>query len=396
MLKLETSRTPLPAPLWRLGFRPFFLAGAAFAALAVFAWLLALNGLSGSWQPTGGWLVWHRHEMPFGFGMAIVAGFLLTAVQNWTGQPGLRGRPLMALAVLWLAARLGWLAGMPALPLALLDGAFLPAVAWAIGRSLWAVRQRNNYPVLLLLSLLAACDGLALAGVVTDDAAWQRQAAFAALWLLAALMSMIGGRVIPFFTQRGLGLAAPVKPWPWLERLTLGLSMLAALASATGFGVLPRPWLVPLFAALGACQALRLARWYSPGIWRVPLLWSLHLAFAWLVLAVSGAALWHAGLLDNGSLPLHALGVGAMGGLILGMLARVSLGHTGRPLQPPAAMGVAFAALNLAALARVFLPPLWPQGALWLAGACWMLGFALFVGYYGRMLWTPRADGMPG
>ncbi len=392
----ETTASRMPAPLWRLGFRPFFLAGALFAVVAVLGWLLALNGWLASWAPTGGWLAWHRHEMPFGFGMAIVAGFLLTAVQNWTGQPGLRGRPLMALVGLWLAARLGWLMGAPALPLALLDAAFLPAVAWAIGRSLWRVRQRNNYPVLVLLLLLGTCDAYALAGVVGENAEWQRRATFAALWLLAALMSMIGGRVIPFFTQRGLGLPTPTKPWPWLERSTLALSLLAALANGLGVGLTPRLGLAFLYAALGACLALRLARWHALGIWKVPLLWSLHLAFGWLVLAASGEALWHAGLLDNASLPLHALGIGAMGGLILAMLARVSLGHTGRPLQPPTAMGLAFAAVNAGALARVFLPPLLPQAAYWLAGACWIGGFALFVGYYGRLLCSPRADGMPG
>ncbi|WP_263142985.1 NnrS family protein [Pseudomonas sp. RIT-PI-AD] len=385
-----------PAPLWRLGFRPFFLAGAAFAALAVLGWLLALRGWLGDWQPVGGWLTWHRHEMPFGFGMAIIAGFLLTAVQNWTGQPGLRGRPLMALAALWLAARLAWALGAPLALVLPLECAFLPALAWALGRSLWKARQRNNYPVLALVMLLAACDGLFLAGLVCEDPGWQRRSAFAALWLVAALMSLIGGRVVPFFTQRGLGEQAPSPSWPWLERSILALSLGAALTQVFAFGLRPQAGLALLYGALGVAQALRLLRWYRPGIWRVPLLWSLHLAFFWLVLAAFGAALWHAGLIVDGSLPLHALSVGGMGGLILAMLARVSLGHTGRPLRPHPAMAWAFAALNLAALARVFLLPFWPQPALWLAGTLWMLGFALFVRHYGRLLCTPRADGQPG
>lgn len=352
------------APLWRLGFRPFFLAGGLFALIAIALWLAALAGHLAVWQPVGGWLAWHRHEMPFGFGVAIIAGFLLTAVQNWTGRAGLSGRPLMLLAALWLAARLGWLLGAPLVMLVPLQAAFLPLLAFVIGRSLWQVRQRNNYPVVAVLLLLGSADALVLTGLALGDDGLQRQGVLAAMWLIAALMGLIGGRVIPFFTQRGLSLTQQVKALP--------------------------------FACLALGNAVRLGRWYDAGIWRVPLLWSLHLAFAWLVVAPFGQALWHLGLLGNPSLPLHALAVGAMGGLILAMLARVSLGHTGRPLSPPKAMGVAFALVNCGAVARVFLPGLLPNLALPLAGICWLAAFALFLAHYAPMFCRSRVDGQPG
>lgn len=384
------------APLWRLGFRPFFLAGGLFALIAIALWLTALAGHLVVWQPVGGWLAWHRHEMPFGFGVAIIAGFLLTAVQNWTGRAGLSGRPLMVLAALWLAARLAWLLGAPLVMLVPLQAAFLPLLAFVIGRSLWQARQRNNYPVVAVLLLLGSADALVLTGLALGDDGLQRQGVLAAMWLIAALMGLIGGRVIPFFTQRGIGLTQQVKALPWLDRATLGCVLLVAVLTASGLALKASPWVALPFACLALGNAVRLGRWYEVGIWRVPLLWSLHLAFAWLVVAPLGQALWHLGLLGNPSLPLHALAVGAMGGLILAMLARVSLGHTGRPLSPPKAMGVAFALVNCGAVARVFLPGLLPNLALPLAGICWLAAFALFLAHYAPMFCRARVDGQPG
>ncbi|WP_044874164.1 NnrS family protein [Pseudomonas sp. LFM046] len=396
MQLLDASRELAIRPIWRLGFRPFFLFGTVFAVIAVLIWLAALNGHAGTWQPAGGWLAWHRHEMVFGFGGAIVAGFLLTAVQNWTGNLGLRGRSLALLAMLWLAGRLAWLLGAPLLLLLPLELAFLPTVAFVMGRSLWQVRQRGNYPVVVVLTLLALADTLVLWGLASSNDDLQRQGVLAALWLVSALMGLIGGRVIPFFTQRGLGRNQQVKALPWLDWGTLGGAILLAVTFATGHGLQVNPWLAPLCAMLGLGNLLRLARWYDAGIWRVPLLWPLHLAFAWLAVAPLGLVAWHLGILANQSLAQHALGVGAMGGLILAMIARVSLGHSGRSLEPPRAMGLAFALLNLGALARVILLPLLGASAFWLAAACWGAAFALFLRYYAVLLCTPRVDGRPG
>jgi len=383
----------IPAIL-RLGFRPFFLLGAGLAALAIPLWVAALQG----WAlpaPIGGWLAWHRHELVFGFAGAIIAGFLLTAVQTWTGRPSLSGRPLALLAGLWLLGRLSW--WLPsAWPLLLFNLAFLLAVAGVMARLLWVVRQRRNYPIVLVLVLLAAVDLLSLFGVLLQHDGWQRQGSLAAIWLVAAMMTLIGGRVIPFFTQRGLGRLEMVPPWVWLDLALLVGTLLLALLTGAGLLLQPHWSGAVLLLALGLAHGIRLLRWFDPGLLRVPLLWSLHLAYAWVVLACLGLALWHAGVAVPFSQALHALTVGAMAGLILAMLARVSLGHTGRPLELPRGFAIAFVLLNLAALLRVFGVSFAYQPALWLAALTWGLAFAQFLYCYGPMLCRTRVDGHPG
>ncbi|MBJ2253815.1 NnrS family protein [Pseudomonas sp. MF6784] len=395
MQVLDRRKAMSITPLFRLAFRPFFLGGCLLALLAIPLWLLALAGDAG-WQPAGGWLAWHRHELLFGFALAIIGGFLLTAVQTWTGRPGISGMPLAVLAGVWLAARLAWLFNLPWPLLAVLELSFPLAVAGLMGWTLWKVRQQRNYPIVLVLLLLALADGLSLYGLLRADEGWQRQAVLTGLWLVAAMMGLIGGRVIPFFTQRGLGRTEAVKPWPWLDYLLLAGSALVALLYASGVALIPSLWVGLLFALLGLGHLLRLVRWHNPGLWRVPLLWSLHLAYAWLAVACLGMALWHVGVPLSPSLAVHALTVGAMGGLILAMIARVSLGHTGRPLTPPKGMTLAFALLNLACLSRVLLVLIWPYAALWLAGLCWTLGLGLYLWRYAPMLWRARVDGHPG
>ena len=383
-------------PVWRLAFRPFFLAGSLFALLAIPLWIAAWTGLWPGFQPTGGWLSWHRHEMLFGFAMAIVAGFLLTAGQTWTGQPGVSGNRLMALAVVWLLARLGWLFGLPLALLIPLDLLFMLGVTGLMARMLWVARQKRNYPIIAVLGLMTAADVLVLCGIALGDDGLQRQGVLAGLWLVAALMAIIGGRVIPFFTQRGLGRTEAVKPRLWLDvALLVGTGLIAALYAA-GVALQQNLGLGVLFLAIGAGHLLRLVRWYDSGIWRVPLLWSLHLAMLWLVIAATGLALWNFGLLDSSSSSLHALSVGSMSGLILAMIARVTLGHTGRPLQLPSGIVSAFVLFNVGAASRVFLVTEWPLTGLWLAAICWTLAFALYAWRYAPMLVTARVDGHPG
>ena len=394
MLIIDKRKAMAVAPILRLGFRPFFLLGAVLAALAIPLWIAALQG----WAlpaPVGGWLAWHRHELVFGFAGAIIAGFLLTAVQTWTGRPSLSGRPLALLVGLWLLGRLSW--WLPsAWPLLLFNLAFLLAVAGVMARLLWAVRQRRNYPIVLVLALLAAVDLLNLLGVLLQHDAWQRQGSQAAIWLVAAMMTLIGGRVIPFFTQRGLGRLEMVQPWAWLDLALLVGTLLLALLTGAGLLLQPHWGGAVLLLALGLGHGIRLQRWFDRGLLRVPLLWSLHLAYAWMVLACLGLALWHAGVALPFSQALHALTVGAMAGLILAMLARVSLGHTGRPLELPRGFAVAFVLLNLAALLRVLGVSFAYQPALWLAALAWGLAFAQFLYCYGPMLCRTRADGHPG
>ena len=382
--------------LFSLGFRPFFLLGSGFAAIAIVLWIAGLGGHLSGWQPVGGWLAWHQHEMLFGFAGAIIAGFVLTAAQNWTNQPGPSGWPILLLALLWLTARLAWLLNAPLWLLFPLELAFLPLVAVLLGRMLWAVRQQRNYPIMLVLLLLALTNLFSLLGMQQEQFAWQRQASQGALWLIAALMGLIGGRVIPFFTQRGLGLPSAAAALPWLDNLLLVGSLLVALLMASGLGLRPQLWIALLFMVLGAGHLLRLMRWHHPRIWGVPLLWSLHLAYAWLVMALFSMALWHAGWMNSASAAIHMLAIGSLGGLILAMIARVSLGHTGRPLEPVRAMSLAFILLNLAVPLRIWLTLWLPMTGYWLAALCWTLAFALFVWHYAGMLSRPRPDGRPG
>lgn len=393
---LDRDKALAIAPIWRLGFRPFFLAGAAFAVIAIVLWGAWLHGLLPSWQPAGGMLAWHRHEMPFGFAAAIIAGFLLSAVQTWTGTPGLSGCPLMLLAGLWLVARLAWAGSLPPPAVAALQLPFLPVLAIVLGRQIWRARQKNNYPIVGVLLLLSLCQGQVLAGLALGNDELQRRGALAALWLIAALLGVIGGRVIPFFTQRGLSRPQPFAAHPKLDRLGLACALLIATSIAAGPGLTAHAWLAPLFLGFAALHALRLWRWRDRCLCNVPLLWSLHLAYAWLPVAALGMAAWHLGLPLASSLASHALAVGAMSGLILAMIARVSLGHTGRSLQPPKAMAWGFALLNLGVAARALLVLWLPLGGLVLAALCWSLAFLIFAGHYGPMLWRARLDGQPG
>nr|WP_219853190.1 NnrS family protein [Stutzerimonas stutzeri] len=383
-------------PLWRLAFRPFFLAGSLFAMLAIPLWVAAWTGFWPGFQPTGGWLSWHRHEMLFGFAMAVVAGFLLTAGQTWTGQPGVSGSKLMALAAVWLLARLGWLFGLPLALVIPLDLLFMLGVTGLMARMLWVVRQKRNYPIVAVLTLMIGADVLVLCGIAQGNDGLQRQGVLAGLWLVAALMAIIGGRVIPFFTQRGLGHTEAVKPWVWLDvALLVGTGLIAVLYAA-GVALQQHLLIGVLFLAIAAGHLLRLVRWYDGGIWRVPLLWSLHVAMLWLVVAAAGLALWNFGLLNSSSPSLHALSVGSMSGLILAMIARVTLGHTGRPLQLPGGIVGAFVLFNIGAASRVFLSGQWPVTGLWLAAICWALAFALYAWRYAPMLLSARVDGHPG
>ncbi|WP_131106946.1 NnrS family protein [Pseudomonas sp. Sample_10] len=377
------------APIFSLGFRPFFLAGAAFAALAVAIWALWLYGRLPGAQPVGGMLAWHRHEMPFGFAVAIIAGFLLTAVPNWTGRPGLNGWPLIALMLVWLLARLAWVLPVSPAVLLLSQLPFLPLLAWVLGRDLVAAGKRDNYPVLLMVTLLAGCQAMTLWGLWIEELDLQRRGVLAALWLIGSLMSVIGGRVIPFFIQRGLNRPALPAANPWPTRVLLVSGLLVTLTFLVGLQDVPRLWLAAVFALMGLLHSFRLWRWHDRGLWRVPLLWSLYLSYVWLVVAVFAMVLWHLGLMAQQSLATHSLAVGGAGGLILAMIARVSLGHTGRALQPSRVVVMGFVLILLAGLSRVVLVPFSGLG-VGLSALLWCLAFAVFLLRYTGVLVGPR------
>lgn len=396
MQMMDRNKALQIMPFLRLGFRPFFFFGAVLAVIAVPLWVVALNGYFSGWQPVGGWLAWHRHELLFGFVGAIVAGFLLTAVQTWTGVPGLSGKPLLALLLVWLLARISWLVPVPAFLFVLFNALFFPLVAAQMARSVWPVRQVRNYPLVVVLVVLSALSWMVLYGVLRENDALQRQAVLGGLWAIGAIMTIIGGRVIPFFTQRGLLRPEGVKAWPWLERTLVYGALLVVACYAAGWAMQPSVLIGALFLVLAAGHLICLLRWYDAGIWRVPLLWSLHVAYLWFVVACAGMFLWHLGWLANLSNVVHALTVGSMAGLILAMIARVTLGHTGRMLQPPRLMVWGFVLFNLGALSRVFLVSLNYQAGLGTAALLWSLAFLIYLAGYGRMLWQARVDGAPG
>lgn len=383
-------------PILRLAFRPFFLLGALLALVAIPLWIGAFLGGWTVPAPIGGWLVWHRHEMVFGFAGAIVAGFLLTAVQTWTGQSSLSGKPLAVLVALWLLARISWWQPFPII-LLILNSVFLLAITAAMARLLWTVRQNRNYPIVVVLLLLTATDVLTLCGVLHSNDGWQRQGSLAAVWLVLAMITLIGGRVIPFFTFRGLMKPAQVPAWPWLDWSLLIGTVLAALLTASGLLMQNANAIGgALFLLLSVGHAIRLLRWFDAGLLRVPLLWSLHLAYAWLIVGCVGLALWSFGLHVPEGQALHALTVGSIGGLILAMMARVSLGHTGRALALPRGFFIAFVLIHLATLLRVIGPSISYTTAMYLAALGWSLAFLQFAVVYGPMLCKTRVDGHPG
>jgi len=387
-------------PVLRLGFRPFFLAGALFSVIALLLWGAMLSGHV-TFQPYGGGLWWHMHEMLFGFGCAIVAGFLLTAIQNWTGIRGISGSPLLGLFILWLAGRIALLLPnvLNEYVIMLIDLSFLPVVAYVLAKPLLKIKQYRNLffvPLLVLFTVANIEMHLAKLGLANMTI---NQAAYASVVLMAVLMSVMAGRVVPMFTANGTQ-TAKVLPLPWLEKLATGsLAIITALLLLQPLFTAPAFVFGTLFLLAGIGQAIRWFRWKPWITLGVPLLWSIHgsLFFIWVGLFTLGMSYFI-------EVPIvshlwHLLTVGGMGGLILAMISRVSLGHTGRMLQPPKAMFVAFLSIFIATIIRVFGPILWVEhytSAINLSIVFWLIAFGLFAYHYGPMLTKPRVDDRPG
>ncbi len=387
-------------PVLRLGFRPFFLAGALFSMVALLLWGAMLSGYI-SFQPYGGGLWWHIHEMLFGFGCAIVAGFLLTAIQNWTGIRGVSGLPLLGLFMLWLAGRVALL--LPSLlndvVIMLIDLSFLPVVAYVLAKPLLKIKQYRNLffvPVLVLFTVANIEMHLAKLGLANMTV---NQAAYASVMLMAFLMSVMAGRVVPMFTANGTK-TAKVLPLPWLEKLATGsIGVITVLLLIQPIFSAPKVVFGILFILAACCQAIRWCRWKPWITLGVPLLWSIHgsLFFIW-------AGLFTIGMSYFINVPIishlwHLITVGGMGGLILAMISRVSLGHTGRMLKQPKVMFVAFLSLFIAVIIRVIGPIFWMQYYITfinLSIVFWLIAFGLFAYNYAPMLFKARQDGRPG
>ncbi len=375
-----------------LGFRPFFLAAGLAGVLLMALWLgILLGGIA---SPAVSPLVWHGHEMVFGFGVAVIAGFLLTAAQNWTGLPTPSGMPLAALFGVWLAGRLAFLLpGLPAAGVAVADLLFLPLLAFALARPILRARQLHNYPFpLMLLALFAAnvLVHLELLGLFAGAGLGLRLA----VYVIVVMIVTMGGRVIPSFTDNRLQTRA--RRWKGVERLVFPATLAALLAALAAPASPPTALLA---AGAAAVHAVRLAGWYTGQYWRVPLLWVLHLGYAWIAAGFALLAVSAAGDGAAAGSALHAFTAGGIGVLTLGMMARVALGHSGRPLEAAPLMAWAFGAVNLAALARVAGPLLFAQAydvVMAVAGLAWIVAFALFAVLYTPVLLRPRVDGKPG
>ena len=395
-LKKEQNITPL----LRLGFRPFFLSGAIFSIVAVILWLLMYKGTI-SLAPLGGGYWWHIHEMVFGFGGAIIAGFLLTAVQNWTGARGAQGTTLLVLFLFWLAGRIALL--LPNILsdtlVTLIDLSFLPAVAYVLAKPLIAIKQYRNLffvPLLLLFTLANLEMHLAIYLPATFNVTF---AGYTGVMLVTFLMSVMAGRVTPMFTANGTK-TPKVTPLPWLDMATNGslAVIMFSLLLEPIFGFSEQLFGILLVIA-GIFQTIRWLRWRPWITLSVPLLWSIHIAIKFIAygLIILGASYLIPEIPSNHI--WHLLTVGGMGGLILAMISRVSLGHTGRPLSPPKAMTAAYFFITLAALIRALGPLITPEKTLVfidISGTFWLFAFGIFVVTYAPMLMKARKDGRPG
>lgn len=392
-MKVSERNPQGPGLVFAYPFRVFFLSVAFWALVSVALWVPQITG---QWQlplaldP----LAWHQHEMLFGFLTAAIAGFLLTAVCNWTQTVRLHGPPLIGLWLVWLAGRITLLvgSGWPAGLVEAINLLFLPLVMLDAGRRIWlAGQQKRQLIVLLAVGLIWVAQAVFLLG---DRAA----AVPAALVGAVLLMLVIGGRITPAFSAGWLRMRGGnpdlVRIFPWLERATLGSVAVLFVFVLLDAGSV---WVIAAAGLAALASGARLVAWRGWLVRADPLLWILHLSLLWIPVALVLLAGAEAGWWP-GTVWYHAVGVGAMGGLILGVISRVSLGHTGRPLVLPRGMVSAFVLIHAGAVLRVVtaLGGLPWQAGISVSASLWLLAFALFLWRYTPILISPRFDGRPG
>ncbi len=378
-------------------FRLFFLLTGIFGALAVLTWLAMLHGwlhLPAGMPPA----LWHSHEMLYGFVPAAIAGFLLTAMANWTGLPPPRGYRLLALGTLWLAGRFA-MASTDWLPnwlVATIDLSFLPVLTCYAFLVLRRAGNSQNFPLVAVLVLLAAGNvlmHLSLLGLATN---YGHMGEIVALDTLAVLMAAIGGRIIPVFTNNWLirqNRPQRIRRQPRLDQAALLATVLmlpADLLSPASLGA------GAIAFAAGMFHLLRLCGWQGWHTWREPLMWILHVGYGWLALALLLKGLTPLSATLGTSVWYHTLGVGAMGTLIVGVMTRVAVGHTGRSLALLRGTQPIYWLVSAAAILRVSAAL---SGVIWVlyaAALAWVAAFALFAVRYAPILSRPRADGQPG
>lgn len=378
-------------PLFRLGFRPFYLLAAAFAAVSVPVWMARYYGGLEFLANVG--LNWHVHEMVFGFAIAVIIGFIFTAGRNWTGLWTPTKGHLAALAGLWIAGRIAMLVGSPLLA-AVVDLLFLPFATWPIYRVLQRSGNQRNMFLIGLLSLLTLANAVFHAAVLGWLPVSPIQPIHAAILVIVTLESVIGGRVIPGFTANVVAGTKPVVNVRH-DRVSIAVTVLACIAWVFGL-----PGILTASLAFGAAcsQLIRVAGWKPHTTLRHPLLWILHLSYAWIPVGFILLALSALNLAPQ-SAALHVLAIGSMSGLIIGMITRTSLGHTGRPLKAGKGEITMYLLIQIGVICR-FGAALdagsLRDTALVVAATAWAAAFLIYLFVYAPYLFKPRIDGKEG
>lgn len=379
-------------PFLEFAFRPFFLLGALFSIISLLVW----NGVLGGnivVNLYGGSLWWHMHEMLFGFTAAIIVGFLLTAVQNWSGVRGLNGKALLGLVSVWLAARIAFFfpEQLPNILIAVIDLAFLPLAATALAYPIIKAKLWRNLIFIPILLVMSISNILTHYSVSSSDYLLLSKASTFMVLLVTLVMCIMGGRVFPMFTANGTQ-TARVNAIPTLEKLSIASILIAVIVGA-GFVELPSIVVATIFFCASAIHAVRAFRWRIWVTFNTPLVWSLHISYWCIVIGLLMFGLSEITAVVSHSQAIHTLTVGAMASMILSMISRVSLGHTGRMIIVGKTMIVAFVAILLAFIIRVF-GIYWLDNytlALTLAVTFWTLGFGCFVVLYLPILTKPSA-----
>ena len=385
-------------PLFRLAFRPFFIGAAIYAVISIALWGMFWAGNSHVSQfMYGNPLWWHSHEMLFGFSGAVIVGFLLTAVQTWTGQTGVKGAKLAFLFSLWLIARLGLMVATPSYVWMIIDCAWIIVATLFLAMPIIKVKQWRNLffvPVLIMFTLLNIKYHLMVLKVIPYDL---KATALMTLTIIAAIVIVVGGRVIPFFTSRGTK-TETITRIPMLEYAALipiWILLIFTLFPVT----VPSSLLAATYLIAAVTNLVRMCRWRSFKTITVPLLWSLHGAYLSMIIGLAwlgGSYINHS---MNPTIGIHIIAIGGIGAMILAMMARVSLGHTGRKLQIGRWMIIAFISLLGSLLARtlfVVVMPVATIDAYVISAVLWVIAFTIFAIVYFPVLTKARVDGHPG
>lgn len=389
-----TDPATLPArfALWELGFRPLYLLAGLFATISMPVWTAQFAGWLDGYAIVAG-PRWHAHEMIFGYTFAVIVGFLFTAVRNWTDQPTPAGATLALIVAVWLAARV--LAHTPyTLVAAAFDTLFALAAAIGIAIPLLRSANRRNYFFIFLLLGMGLANLIFYLGMAALIKVPLQVYLQAGLDIVLLVMVVMGGRVIPMFTTNGVP-GATCSRLPWIEKLAPATVIALLFADVLGA---PQLVIAPVAATAAAVHALRLVLWRPWQTLRTPIVWILHCAYGWIVIALALRALsvWE---LAPASLATHALTIGGIGALTLGMMTRTSRGHTARPLKAGQAEIFSYVAVQLAAVSRVLvpliIPALYPQSVI-VSGVLWSAAFGVFTVSYWPILSRPRLDGKPG